>query len=266
MIGREVTLAAPPARIVSLVPSVTELIFALGGEARLAGRTDFCDFPAAAAQKPSVGGMVAPNLEAIAALRADLVIGTSAGNRQETFQQLERLGLPVYVVAVERVAHVRDLAVRVGELTGRQDAVAPFLARFDERIAAVRRAVATLRAPRVLYVLWPEPLIVPGRRAIITELIQLAGGHSITGDVDAEYPRYSLEAVAAAAPDIILLANTGSRTVAINREKWERLASLPAIKGNRLHSVPGDLLHRYGPRMVEGLEQLARAIHPEAFK
>ena len=266
MLGREITLAAPPTRIVSLVPSVTELIFALGGEARLAGRTDFCDFPPAASAKPSVGGMVSPSLEAIVALRADLVIGTSAGNREETFRQLERLGLPVYVVAVERVAHVRDLAARVGELTGRQAAVTPFLARFDERVAAVRGAVAPLRAPRVLYVLWPEPLIVPGRRAVITELIELAGGRSITADVDAEYPRYSLEAVAGAAPEIILLASTGSRTVAINREKWERLASLPAIKGHRLHAVPGDLLHRYGPRMVDGLEHLARAIHPEAFK
>jgi iron complex transport system substrate-binding protein len=265
MLGRAVTLAAPPARIVSLVPSVTELIFALGGEERLAGRTDFCDFPPAARGTPSVGGMVAPNLEAIVALRADLVIGTTAGNRQETFQQLERLGLPVYVVAAERMAHVRGLVGRVGELTGRQAAVGPFLDRFDARVAAVRRAVATLRAPRVLYVLWPEPLIVPGRRSLITELIELAGGRSITGDVAGEYPRYGLEAVAGAAPEIILLADTGSRTAAVNREQWARLASLPAIRASRLHSVPGDLLHRYGPRLVDGLEHLARRIHPEAF-
>ncbi len=106
MTGREVTLASPPMRIVSLVPSVTELIYALGGESRLVGRTDFCDDPPAAREKPSVGGMVAPNLETIVALKADLVIGTTDGSREETFSQLRRLGLPVYLVTVNRVAEV----------------------------------------------------------------------------------------------------------------------------------------------------------------
>lgn len=266
MAAREITMAAPPSRIVSLVPSVTELIYALGGEARLVGRTDFCDYPPAASQKPSVGGMLSPSLETIVALKADLVIATTAGNREETFAQLRRLGLPTYVVTVDRVAEVMDLVARVGELTGRTEAVAPLVTRMNAELARVRKLVEPYRPPRVLYVLWPEPLVVPGRHALITELIEIAGGRSVTAVNGDAYPRYSLEAAVAASPEVILLANHGAGTGPLAREKWDRLASLPAIQGGRLYSVDGSLLHRYGPRMVDGLYQLARAIHPGAFR
>lgn len=266
MLGREVTLPSPPRRIVSLVPSVTELIFALGGEARLVGRTDFCDYPPAARLKTSVGGMVAPNLETIVTLRPDLVIATTAGNREETFVQLRRLGLPTYIVAADRIAEAMDLIARVGELVDRRAAAGPLVAGLEERIAVIRRAVQPFRPPRVLYVLWPDPLIVPARHALITELIELAGGRSVTAREGEAYPQLSLEAAVAAAPEVILLASHGAGTGPVSRERWQRLASLPAVKAGRVHTVDGDLLHRYGPRMVEGLDRLARAIHPEAFQ
>lgn len=266
MTGRAITLAGPPTRIVSLVPSVTELIYALGGEDRLVGRTDFCDYPAAALGKPSVGGMIAPNLEAIVALRADLVVATTAGNREETFLQLRRLGLPTYIVNADRVGEVFDLVARVGALTGRTTAVAALVAQMNERIRGIRTRVQPYRTPRVLYVLWPEPLIVPARHALVTELIEIAGGRSVTAVDGDAYPRYSLEAAVAASPEVILLASHGSRTGAAVKDKWERLASLPAIKTGRLYAVDGDLMHRYGPRMIDGLAQIARAIHPEAFR
>jgi iron complex transport system substrate-binding protein len=271
MLGRDLTLPAPPRRIVSLVPSVTETIFALGGEDRLVGVTDFCDYPPAARQKTRVGGMVAPSLEAVAALRPDLVIGTTEGTREETFVQLVRLGIPTFLVAVHRLADMHDMIVRLGEVTGRQAAVGPLVARLDARIDAVRRAVATRPRPRVLYVVWPDPLIVPGAPAHVTELIALAGGQSITAAERQDYPRFSLEAAIARAPDVIVLADhgasaSGSRAGVAEPEKWRAFSSLPAIKAGRLHSVDGNVLHRYGPRVVDGLEQLARAIHPEAFR
>src|SRR5436190_1046232 len=213
MLGREVALAAPPARIVSLVPSVTEVLFALGAEARLVGVTDFCDYPPAA-----------------------------------------------------RVSDVTDLIARLGALTGSQHAAAPLLRRLEQRVAAVARAVAPLPHPRVLYVLWPEPLIVPGREALVTELIRLAGGQSVTADEADAYPRLSLESAVARAPEVILLANHGANTGPIDEERWRRLTSLPAVRAGRLHRVEGNLVHRYGPRVVDGLELLARAIHPEAFE
>jgi ABC-type Fe3+-hydroxamate transport system substrate-binding protein len=210
--------------------------------------------------------MVAPNLESIVALRADLVIGTTDGSREETFSQLHRLGVPVYLVTVNRLAEAMDLVARVGMLTGRAEAVEPLVAHMKGEIARVRALVGPYRPPRVLYVLWPDPLIVPARHALITELIEVAGGRSVTDIEGDAYPRYSLEAAVAAAPDVIILASHGARSGAVVREKWEHLVSLPAIRSGRLHSVSGDLLHRYGPRMIDGLYQLARAIHPDAFR
>jgi iron complex transport system substrate-binding protein len=269
MLDREVTLPGSPRRIISLVPSITEIVFALGGEERLVGRTDFCDFPAAARGKPSVGGMVAPSLETIVALKPDLVIATMEGNRRSTFDQLTRLRIPVYLVQAHRVAEMRSAVTRMGMLTGREEAVGPLLARLDARISAVARAIAPFPRPRVLYVLWPEPLIVPGHEALVTELIELAGGQSITAGDGEAYPRYSLEAAVARAPEVILLADHGAGRgphTGVAYEKWRRLRSLPAVQSGRLQSVDGTLVHRYGPRVVDGLEELARAIHPEAFR
>jgi cobalamin transport system substrate-binding protein len=269
MLGREVVLPGPPARIVSLVPSVTEIVFSLGAQDRLVGRTDFCDYPQAVRTKPSVGGMVNPNLETLVALKPDLVIGTDEGNREETFRQLERLRIPTYLVHANRIAETVDLIARVGELTGHQADAPRLTGEMLRRVEAVRRAVAQFPRPRVLYVLWPDPLIVPGRASMLTELIEIAGGVSITaGDGDA-YPRLSLEAAVTRAPEVIILADhsTGASTAGrAAPEKWQRLVSVPAIRAGRLHSADLSILHRYGPRVPEGLETLARMIHPEAFR
>src|SRR4030095_17168593 len=120
------------------------------------------------------------SLEAVAALRPDLVIATTEGTREDTFTQLARLGVPVYLVAVHRVAEVKAVIVRMGELTGRQAVAGSIVAQLEQRIDSVTRAVGSLDRPRVLYVLWPEPLIVPGRGTIVTEVIELAGGRSLT--------------------------------------------------------------------------------------
>jgi iron complex transport system substrate-binding protein len=264
--GRDLLLPGPPQRIISLVPSVTEIVYALGGEDRLVGVTDFCDWPPEAAKKPRVGGMLAPNLELIVALKPDLIVTTTEGSRRETFDQLERLGIAVFTVSPHRLSDVMALIVQLGELTGRPAAVGPLVLSLKRRIQAVERAVRPHPRPKVLYVLWPEPLIVPGREGLVTELIELAGGASVTAGEPDSYPRFSLEAVAARAPEVIILARHGSDGTPLARVPWERLTTLPAIRAGRVHSVDGSYLHRYGPRMVDGLERLARVIHPEAFR
>ena len=269
MLGRELALDRPPARIVSLVPSVTETAFALGGDARLVGVSDFCDWPPAARAKPRVGGMINPSLETIVGLKPDLVVGTDEGNREETFVQLRRLGIPVYVVHARRIAEMYDLIARVGELTGRRAAVGPLTETIRRRIETVRTSVRALPTPRVLYVLWPDPLLVPGRESHLTELIELAGGQSITAAEPVSYVRFSIEAAVARAPDVIVLADHSSGASTAGRaspEKWQALTSVPAIRAGRLYSADLSILHRYGPRVSEGLEMLARMIHPEAFK
>jgi iron complex transport system substrate-binding protein len=178
--GRRVVLPAPPGRIISLVPSVTEILFSIGAQDRLVGVTDFCDYPAEARRKPRVGGMLAPSLEGMVSLKPDLVVATIAGNRQETFEQLGRLKIPVYVVNPVTVADVLDLIARLGRLADRGDAADRTVTALRERMQAVAARVDGRPRPRVLYVLWPDPLIVPGRASLVSELIALAGGDSVT--------------------------------------------------------------------------------------
>ena len=156
--GRSITLPAPPRRIVSLVPSVTEILFAIGAQAVLVGVTDFCDYPPEARKKPSVGGMVAPSLETIVALKPDLVVATSAGNGEAVLTQLDRLKIAVYVVNPTRLDDVFDLIARLGALTGHEAEATRLSARLAARVRAVAERVAALPRPRVLYVLWPDPL------------------------------------------------------------------------------------------------------------
>ena len=262
--GRTLTLPAPPRRIVSLVPSVTEILYAIGAQDVLAGVTDFCDYPADARKKPSVGGMINPSLETIVALKPDLVVATTAGNRDETFAQLRRLGLPVYAVNPMRLADVFDLIGRLGALTGREAEAAQLTASLTARIDAVKARVTSLPRPRVLYVVWPDPLIVPARHALVSELLVLAGADSVTANGGEQYPRYSLEAAIAGAPEVIILASHSTSQHQLGREKWDRFTALPAVRSGRVHTVSGDVLHRYGPRIVDGLEELARLVHPDA--
>jgi len=265
--GHAVTLPATPRRIVSLVPSVTETLFAIGAQDAVVGVTDFCDYPPDARRKARVGDMLAPNLETLVSLKPDLVVATRSGNREETFDQLKRLGLPVYLVdEPPSLAGVLRLVGGLGQLTGRRDAAAAVAAGLERRIASVRERVAGRPHPRVLYVLWPEPLIVPGRGSLVSELIASAGGESVTADQAQGYPRMSLEAAVGRAPEVIILARHGAGTGPAAREQWQRLESLPAIRSGRLYAADGDLLHRYGPRVVDGLELLVRLIHPEAYK
>jgi len=263
--GRTLTLSAPPRRIVSLVPSVTEVLYAIGAEDLLVGVTDFCDYPPEAKRKPHVGGMLSPNLETLVTLKPDLVVATRSGNTEETFDQLKRLGIPVYLADPTTVSDVLRLVSNLGELTGHRDGAAAVDKDIERRIEAVRDRVAGRPLPRVLYVLWPEPLIVPGKGALVSELIAIAGGASVTADQGQGYPRMSLEAAVGRAPEVIILASHGSKGGPAARQQWERLASMPAIKSGRLYTADGDLMHRYGPRFLVGLESLARLIHPEAF-
>jgi iron complex transport system substrate-binding protein len=263
--GRRLDLPGLPARIISLVPSVTEILFAIGAQDRLVGVTDFCDYPAEARRKPSVGGMLAPSLETMVSLNPDLVVATTSGNRHETFDQLARLAVPVFVVNPVTVADVLDLLSRLGRLTDRVDSADRLVSALRERIGAVSARVAGRARPRVLYVLWPDPLIVPARGALVSELIALAGGDSVTADGGQGYPRYSMEAALARNPEVIILASHGSSPSPLVRAQWERFGQVPAIAAGRLYTMDGNLMHRYGPRMVDGLEQLARLIHPGAF-
>jgi ABC-type Fe3+-hydroxamate transport system substrate-binding protein len=263
MLGRRVRTPDHPVRIVSLAPSITETVYVLGEGDRLVGVTDYCDYPPEATKKPRVGGISTPNFEAILALRPDLVIATSESNYAEHVERLASLGLPVYVVRPVDWETVLESIDRIGGVLGRDAAARAQVAAMRRDADAIGHAVAGVPRPRVLYVVWPNPLIAPGRGTLISELIQRAGGESITGAEPLPYPRLSLETVVERRPDRIIVGRHGQETVEELLRGWERLGSVSAVREGRVYGVDGNLVHRPGPRMVEALRALAHVIHPE---
>ncbi len=266
MLGREVALHAPPQRIVSLTPSITETLYALGAEDLLVGVTTFCDFPPAAQQKPKVGGMVNPSLEVILSLQPDLVLATTEGNRESTIRQLDELRVPTYVVSPKNFAGVLESITRIGQLIGREAAARRVAGDLRHRADKVLAAIRGRPRPSVLYLVWADPVIAPGSHTLITELIRMAGGASVSADQRIEWPRLSLEQVVAKAPEVIIVATHSSNHVDDALRRWrEQKLLLPALKAGRVHTIDGNLVHRPGPRIAEGLEALVQAIHPGAL-
>jgi iron complex transport system substrate-binding protein len=263
MVGRRVPVPARPARVVSLAPSLTEIAYAVGAGDRLVGVTEHCDFPPEASRKPRVGGIYTLNLEAILSLKPDLILATTEANRDEHIRALERLGLAVYVVHTVDVPSVLDSIGRVGRLLGEAPEAERVVARLRRETETVARAVVGAPRPRVLYVVWGSPLIVPGRDTLITDLIRRAGGESVSGQERSEFPRFSVEEALARQPERIVLASHGHGTVEDHLRLWPQIRLFPAAREGRVGVVDGDLTHRSGPRVAEALRALARLIHPE---
>jgi cobalamin transport system substrate-binding protein len=263
MIGRTVAVPDRPARVVSLAPSLTEIAYAVEAGDLLVGVTQHCDYPPAASQKPKIGGIYTPNLELILSLKPDLVLATTEANRDEHIQALAALGLPVYVARGDSVPTVLESIRLVGQLLGREAEGRRVTAGMQREVDGIARVVAGTRRPRVLYVVWGNPLIVPGRPAMITDLIRRAGGDSVSADEPAEFPRFSVEEAVARRPEEVILAQHRDDTVDRRLREWEHLTLLPAVRAGRIHRIDGDLIHRAGPRIVSGLKALARILHPE---
>jgi iron complex transport system substrate-binding protein len=266
MLGRPVAVPEEPLRLVSLAPSLTEIVFALGRGDWLVGVTDFCDYPPAARSKPKVGGPMTPNLERIVQVRATLVLATAEGNPRDTVAHLTRLGIPVFGVKAETYADILEAVRSLGHVLRTEEAAKALVGDIQARVAAIRRAVRGRPQPRVLYLVWTDPPIAAGPASFIHDLIGMAGGENVVQERRMPYPRLSWEEVVGREPEVILVAthrDAGDRP--INREPWNTWRNIPAVQSGRLVAVPGDTIHRPGPRVIEGLERLARAIHPEAF-
>jgi iron complex transport system substrate-binding protein len=258
-LGRSVQVSAQPKRIVSLAPSTTEILFAIGAGERVVGVTSYCDFPPEAREKAPVGDTLKPNVETIVALRADLVIISTASQVEASFRKLEELGIPVFVTNPRNIDGVVASIDKLGELIGSQDRARRLSEELRSKILAVEDRVADAHRPSVLVILGTEPLITVGARSFINDLINRAGASSISAEEDADYPQYSIETVIAKQPEIILLQTGGNELTA-------RLQQTPAARTNRVYHIDDDLLLRPGPRIIDGLEQLAARIHPELFK
>ena len=271
-LGREVTLSNTPRRIVSLAPSITETLFAIGLGDRVVGVTQYCDYPPEAQAKPKIG-YTHPSLEAIVALQPDLIVAPVTRRlsawislHRDMLGKFEQLQIPSYVFDVHTVDSILSHIQTLGLILGASAAADDVAREMRRRIEEIKARTSFLPRLRVLYVLNSEPLITVGPGSFIHEAIEMAGGTNVAARARTAYPRLSMEAVLKEDPELILFPTGRAEGIARGEEEhWQRWTTLSAIQHGRLHRVPNELLNRPGPRIVQGLDALARAIHPEAF-
>ncbi len=263
--GRHVTLPVKIDRIVSLAPNLTEIVYAVGAGDRLVGRTSYCDYPPQAKSVTEVGDTLHPSVERIIALKPQVVLVSTASQLENFTQQLDEQKIAVYVTNPQSLDQVFASIEKLGELFGTGGVAANLLNDLRERAHAVETATASLEPVRVFYQVSDEPLYTIGRDAYLTDLIKRAGGMSVTAGVPTAFPRFSDEAALASKPDAIILPTGGSMGNA-NANVAPALKNSPAVRDRRVYKINDDLLSRPGPRLVDGLEQLAKALHPDTFK
>jgi iron complex transport system substrate-binding protein len=262
--GREVTVAAAPARIVSLAPSNTEIIYAMGIEDRLVGRTDYCNYPPEVAEVPSIGGFSTPDLETVVALEPNLVLATSM--HEEIVGQLEELGIATVVLAPQTIDEILASIELVGLAASAEDEAAALIARI-EAVAALTEGLTPEEMVRTCFVVWHDPLMLAGGDTLYEELIRVAGGSNIISD-QSDYPSIDLEEVIVADPQVIIVGvgmGTGEDLPLQFLLDEPVLAVVSARQNDRVYAIDQDIVGRFGPRIVDALEQFASFLHPELF-
>jgi iron complex transport system substrate-binding protein len=255
--GRAVALPAPARRIVSLLPSFTEILFAIGAGDRLVGRTAWCDYPPAALAVPSVGDGMPPNVEAVAARRPDLVVLYRSGPNATAAQQLERLGIRTVLFDLNRLEELAPAARRLGVLTGRR-AAGDSLARAMDSLASQRPEPRAPSPKSLVFVVWDNPPIVIGAGSYLDRLAGLAGARNVFHDIATASAQVSIETIAARNPDFIaVLSDTATPPRYAGRPEWR---VVPAVRKGRFLFLPGRLFGRPGPRAAEAVRELRRLL------
>lgn len=258
--GRSINVPDHPHRIICLVPSITDSVFSLGAGDDVVAISDYVQYPAEAKKKPSVGSISDPSLETILALHPDLVLGMPSANGQSVLDHLRQLNIPVYLVDPHGVAGILRSITSLGQAIHREKEASFVVSRLTQRIAAVRVSVQGKPVVNVFMPVSYEPVITIGKGAFITEIIALAGGHSITDDIEQEWPQISMETVVARAPSALLMMRGGKTTIESLRDRpgW---SVLPAVRSNRVYYVD-KRVDFPSPIAIDALEDLAKQFHP----
>ena len=254
---------AAPQRIVSLAPSVTETLFALGVGDRLVGVTTYCDYPPQARLVPKIGSFVSPSVEAVLAKQPDLVVGVRETDR-EKIKRMERMGLRVVVISVASLKETFRSIHSLAGIVGREEAGEKLLSQLQGQIDRIRARIAGAKRRRVLMLVGQRPMVAVGKGTFIDELLTLAGGENIAGAAPQPWPHLPMDYVVAKAPQVIIEGGMGSEREAPGKN-WADLGSIPAVRDGRIYSYASDKILRPGPRVGEALEEIARLIHPECF-
>ncbi len=265
--GRRVEVPMVARRVVSLAPSVTETLYAVGAGSQIAGITDYSDVPKGSPAKPSVGEPLDPSIEEIVSLRPDLVLVDGSINRWETVASLDRLNIPVYATDARTVEGMLETIRRIAGLVGAQRAGDRLASRLEARLDALRQRLAGRKPKRVLFVVWQDPLITTGKNTFIADALRWAGAESVI-DVNEDWPHVSMEEIVHLEPEELIFPATGAMSAATiaqalgGQPGWRELE---AVRKGRLVLV-SDAINRPSPALVGAIEELARELHPGAFR
>jgi iron complex transport system substrate-binding protein len=258
-----------PLRLVSTAPNLTEILFALGLDTQVVGVTHGSDYPPAAAAKPKIGTFWQPNLEAIIATRPDLVVTLSFQQQRTLAERLQRIGYNCLSLDIWTVDDLLHAVATMGRVANKEDEAQRLLSDMTRRIDLVQKRLAGREKTKVLWVVQREPLRVAGRNTFVNELIELAGGENAIAPTLHKYPPIGGEQVLACGAEVIIEPAMMSERVdsqqAQARAYWQRFPGLPAVSNGRLHVIDGDIVSRLGPRLPQGIEMIARHLHPDLF-
>ena len=259
-LGRSVEVPDHPHRVVCLVPSVVDIVYSLGAGENVVAISDFTKYPKQALQKPSVGLPLNPSMETILALHPDLVLGSGDMNTLEFAGHLQRLGIPVFMVDPHGIDGIYASILSLGWALNRETDANTLVARLRKRVEVVKARVSDKPQVRVFMAIWYDPVMTIGKRAFISELIEAAGGRSVTDDIAQEWPEVSLETIVSRQPDAILLLSGSNITVEElkTRPGWEHLK---AVREGRVYYTDGRIQYP-SPIAFDVLEDLAKEFHP----
>ncbi|MGQ9645739.1 MAG: ABC transporter substrate-binding protein [Thermodesulfobacteriota bacterium] len=266
-VGREVIVPFPPKKIVSLAPNVTEILFGLGLDREIIGVSIHCNFPEKAKSKVQVGSYISLDFERIVSLKPDLIIATGAGNTRDMVERLDRLGFSTYVIFPRNFEDVLRSIGHVGQVVDRKKEATEIIQKMKRRKQRVTDLIRGLPKPRVFLQIGEAPMVTVGQNSFADDLIRLAGGDNVAENEKAMYPRFGMEEVLKVSPEVILISSMNPRG---NYQKvlqeWSRWKTIPAVRNGRIHLIDSDLIDRPSPRIIEGLEEMARILHPERFR
>jgi iron complex transport system substrate-binding protein len=257
--GDTVALRGPARRIVSLIPAATELLFAIGADSLVVGRTQYCDYPPSATAVPNLGDGIKPSIEAVLARRPDLVVLYNSGQNAAVAGRIRELGISTLRINTDALSDVPRVARMLGRLTGRVRSADSVIAAFDTALAHATRIPAAPR-PTVLLLVWEQPPMTIGRGSFLDELVVRAGGANLFADVTASSGVVSIEAVAARDPDLIFTTAEGPAAFA-TRPEWQ---VVPAVRERRFLRVSGSEFNRPSPRAPDAIRRLAARLEAAA--
>lgn len=254
-IGRKVTLPQTVNRVVTLAPNLTEIVFAIDGSAKLVGNTSFCNYPEQAKNVQKVGDTMTPNLEAIIALKPDIVFISKDSQLQTFLPRMEEQKIAVFVVAAANLDDVYRNIATVGDILGQKAKADEVVAAMKARAEAVEEKAENASPARVFMQVSEEPLFTAGGPSFMTDLIERAGGFSVTANINEAYPKLSEETAMALKPDVILISAMGGENKANSV-----FNNSPAVRNKKVFQMDGDMLTRPGPRSVDAIEQIQEKI------